>query len=353
MLLIFTFFSCHHGVEKKRAFSNTHGVTIAYAKGFQLVKTKSGWGLIVQQPSVAHREPITYSIHQPLKRIVCTSTTHLPFLNMLEREEALVGFPTTDYISSPTLQKRVADGEIRNLGPDNDMNLEILTELDPEAVIAFDLGQSNGQLSKIESMGIPVYYNSDFLENSPLGRAEWIKFFGALFHEVEKADSIFTTIRNNCDSLMQMAQKLETTPSVLSGVMYGDTWFMPGGDNWSAKFFEQAGGAYVWENDASPAWLELSFESVLERAIDADFWLGTSSFESRDEMIKQDPRYAQFKAFQTGRVYNYSKKKNPSGGYDYFESGYARPDLVLADIIKILHPEALPNYETTFYEQLP
>ncbi|GAB4247834.1 MAG: ABC transporter substrate-binding protein [Ekhidna sp.] len=343
--------ACGGQSESKEALVNSHG--LAYAKGFHLESDHEGNHLVVSEPWPQAPRPIRYQLKNVPKTIVCTSTSHLPFIELLGAEEKVVGFPNVNYISSKTYIERYENGLLTDLGPDGNINLELLLGLNPDAVIAFDMGGESIALDKIKEAGIPVYYNSDFLEQSPLGRAEWIKFFGALLDKQSLADSIFSEIEKEYLRLSKLTSNIPTRPSILSGVVYGDTWFLPGGNNWSAAFFKNAGGQYLWESDSTSGWLELSFESVYEKANDADFWIGTSTINSKNELLGQDNRYEGFRAFAEDEVYNYNKIIGPNGGYDFFESGYTRPDLVLADLISILHPELLPEYETTYFQKLP
>lgn len=323
-----------------------------HAVGFHFEEKPDGRYLVIDQPWPNAKTTKEYKLEKPIQRVVCTSTSHLPFFEMLGKEETLIGFPNVGYISSVVFQERAAQGLITDLGPDGGINMELLLSLQPDAVIAFDAGGESGNLDKIVEAGIPVIYNSDFLETSPLGRAEWIKFFGALLGEEQKADSIFSMIEKDYLRLVEIGKESQEKPTVLNGVVYGDTWFMPGGGNWASVFYENAGGQYLWADDTTTSWLELSFEAVYDRGRTADFWIGTSSFNSKSEMLASEGRYAEFLPFVENSVYNYSKKRSATGAYDFFESAYARPDLVLADLIKILHPEKLPDYETVYFEQL-
>jgi len=327
-------------------------LSLDHATGFHFEKRTDGRYLVIDQPWPNAKKTKEYKLDKPLQRVVCTSTSHLPFFEMLGSEEVLIGFPNVSYISSEVFTERAEQGLITDLGPDGGMNIELLLSLQPDAVIAFDAGGESGNLDKIVEAGIPVIYNSDFLETSPLGRAEWIKFFGALLGEEQKSDSVFSAIEKEYQRLVEVAKASETKPTILNGVVYGDTWFMPGGGNWASVFYENAGGQYLWAEDTTTSWLELSFEAVYDRGRTADFWIGTSSFNSKSEMLGSEGRYADFGPFAKDRVYNYSKKRSPTGAYDFFESAYARPDLVLADLIKVLHPELLPTYETVYFEQL-
>ncbi|MEO9482191.1 MAG: ABC transporter substrate-binding protein [Ekhidna sp.] len=325
---------------------------VQFAKGFHFENDGDKRYLVVDKPWPNATTPIRYLLDGTPKRIVCTSTSHLPFFDMLDSEESVVGFPNLNYISSQVFIDRANAGLLTDLGPDGNMNMELLLGINPDAVIAFDMGGESKTLAKIQEAGIPVYYNSDFLEQSPLGRAEWIKFFGALLNKEAKADSIFNEIADEYNRLKELALDAKERPTILSGVVYGDTWFLPGGDNWAATFFNNAGGEYLWDSDTTSGWLELSFEAVYEKGNDADFWIGTSTLNTMNEMKGQDQRYASFSAFTNKEVYNYNKKIGPNGGYDFFESGYSRPDLVLSDLIKILHPELLPAYETVYFQNI-
>lgn len=336
----------------KRESSTYDTYEVKYAQGFHFEISNNNKYLVIDEPWPKATTPIKYLLPESPNRIVCTSTSHLPYFEMLNAEDRVIGFPNLNYISSEVFIERAENGLLTDLGPDGSINMELLLGINPDAVIAFDMGGESLTLDKIAESGIPVYYNSDFLEQSPLGRAEWIKFFGALIGKEKEADSIFNAIESEYKRVNNLASTTSNRPSILSGVVYGDTWFMPGGNNWAATFFNNAGGEYLWNSDTTSGWLELSFESVYEKGNNADMWIGTSTLNSMGEMLGQDDRYASFKAFKMREVYNYNKRIGPNGGYDFFESGYSRPDLVLSDLIKILHPELLPDYETVYFQKL-
>lgn len=336
------------GCQKQQALQDESGSYPIYATKFLFTET----GVDVLEPWPGATQTKKYGQNDTIKRIVVTSTTHLPYLEMLGIGDRLVGFPGTKYISSEYFRTRVTEGHIMDLGPDGNMNLELLYSLEPDAVIAFDMGGESAVLSKLEQSGIRVIYNSDFLETSALGRAEWVRFFGALFQRQAQADSIFNEIDRRYTQLQSLAKNVTFRPTILTGVMYGDTWFLPGGNNFASTFYQDAGGKYLWDDNPSNGWLELSFESVLDKAADADFWIGIATINTLDELKAKDARYTAFAPFKHHQIFNYHKRISPTGGYDYFESGYARPDLILADLISILHPELLPDEETYYYQRV-
>lgn len=326
---------------------------ISYAKGFQFETGEDAEYLVINTPWPGATDSLRYKLTERPKRFVCTSTSHLAYFELLDEVEAVVGFPNTSYISSKRFQDRIKKGAITDLGTDGTINLELLLSVRPDAVIAFDMGGESTGLDKVEEAGIPVYYNSDFLEETPLGRAEWIKFFGMLLNKRKKADSIFTQISTQYNHLVSKTAAVDYRPTILSGVLYGDAWFLPGGNNWASTFYKDAGGHYMWENDTTSGWLNLSFESVYEKANGVDYWIGTSTVNSKEELLSLDERYGSFAPFVSNTIYSYNKSIGSAGGYDFFESGYSRPDLVLSDLIKILHPALLPSYETVYFQRLP
>jgi len=291
----------------------------------------------------------------PLTSIVCTSTTHIPLLDYLGETDKLIGFPTTDYISSEKMRKRVDEGKVQELGIDKGLNLERLAVLKPGMVMGYTTSSDFGQFKKVEDLEIPVAINAEYLEKHPLGRAEWIKYMALFFNKEHEADSIFSIIEINYNQIKAAAANADSRPTVLSGIVYGSAWFMPGGQNYAATLLRDAGCHYLWEDDSTHGFLELSFESVYQKANQADLWIGVGAFSSLAEIKAADERYAKFKPYQQKKVYNYDARKGPKGGSEFMELGYLRPDLILNDLALIAHPDlsALPNHNLYFHRQLP
>lgn len=291
-------------------------------------------------------------IQVPIQNLVVTSTTHLPSLEMLKEVGKLIGFPNLNYISSPAVRDQIAKGNVEELGRNEDINIEKLIDLSPSVVVGFAMDGTNPTFRTIQTSGIPVVYNADWTETTPLGKAEWIKFFGALFDKDKLANEIFETIEKDYNDAKELAKSAATRPTVLSGAMFQDIWHVPMGESWGAQFIADANGDYLWKETKGTGGLALSLEAVLEKAQDADVWIGAGQFSAFKDLEKANKVYTQFKAFQDEKVYTYTAKKNETGGVVYFELAPNRPDLVLKDQIKILHPELLPDYELYFFEQL-
>jgi len=292
------------------------------------------------------------AIHIPLKSIVCTSTTHIPLLDYLDESDKLVGFPTTDYISSEKTRALIDAGKVQELGIDKGLNLELLAALKPGMVMGYVTTSDYGQFKKIEDLGIPAVMNAEYLEKHPLGRAEWIKFMALFFNKERQADSVFSNIEKSYLDTRQRADTVRTRPTTLSGVVYGDAWFLPGGQNYASTLLRDAGCQYLWESDSTNGFLELSFETVYEKAHNADRWLGPGSFNSLRELEAADHRYTNFKAFKEKQIYSYNARIGAKGGSEFLELGYLRPDIILKDLLLIAHPALIPEHKLFFHKRM-
>ena len=343
---------------------------IHYAKGFKIETTDDLTLITITNPWPEAEQSFTYAlvkdeasvksvegqfdavVQVPLERAVVTSTTHIPSLEMLEALETLVGFPSLNYISSEKTRKLISEGKIKEIGKNESINTEVLIDLNPQAVIGYGIDGNNPTFNTIEKIGIPVLYNADWTEKHPLGKAEWIKFFGALYGKEKEADSIFSGIEKDYLAAQKIAQSATTTPTVLSGAMYKDVWYLPQGDSWAAQFIADANGEYLWKDSNGTGSIALNLESVLEKGQGAAFWIGPGQFSDRAQLEKKHPIYREFDAFKNNTIYNFTKVKGKTGGVLYYELAPNRPDIVLKDIIKILHPELLPDHELFFFRKL-
>jgi iron complex transport system substrate-binding protein len=353
-----------HTYRAEQPTAATPGVK--YATGFSIERTQQGTLVTVSTPFPGATQPIRYLlvskgakghstepgvtvVEIPVETLVCTSTTHIPMLDYLNASDKLVGFPTLDYISSPITRARIDSGLVAELGIDKGMNIEKIALLRPSVIMAYSMTGDLGQYKKIEELGIPVLLNAEYLESHPLGRAEWIRFMGLLVGKEKEADSVFTAIATEYERVKALAQNQQERPVVLSGIVYGDSWFLPGGRNYAARLFEDAGCKYLYGDDTSSGFLQLSFESVYSKAADVDLWLGVGSYPSRKALAEADERYARLRPFIDNKVFSYEARKGAKGGNEYLELGYLRPDIILKDLVKIAHPQALPGHELYFY----
>ena len=366
-LFIFTFLSLFLFNCKKEASANEITLSknnIKYAKSlsieegndFTIVKVSNPWPNAKETFTYVLRKnnskiPKSYSkfpvIDVPLKTSIVTSTTIIPFLEQLGVESKLIGFPHTDYISSEKTRALIDQKKIVNVGQNENLNIEKIIELNPDVLVSFCVDNVNPTLKNLAQNGIKIVIQADWMEQTPLGKAEWIKLYGALFGKEKEANEIFNSIEKSYNETLAIVKDLKKQPTILLGSLYQDQWFVPNGNSWLAYYMKDAKGDYLWKQTEGTGSTPLGFEKVLETAHAADKWI-TSSFTSLNDMKKVNPNYAAFKAFKKGEVYSFEVKKGKTGGVIYYEQSPSRPDLVLKDFIKILHPELMQDYEFTY-----
>jgi iron complex transport system substrate-binding protein len=358
-------------VEQSRSLSAKQ-IQNSYAEGFKITDYKTHKVLTIANPWPQAEKSYTYALQKkehstknklnkdnfngsitvPVQKIVVTSTTHIPALELLGVEQTLVGFPGTDYISSEKTRTRIDNGHIRELGNNEGINTEVLLDLRPDVVVAFGVDGTNKSMEVIEKAGIPVIYNGDWVEKSPLAKAEWIKFFGLLYSKEKEAEGIFTQIETDYIDAKKIASEATSKPTILCGAMYKDIWYLPNGTSPEAQFLEDANTNYLWSDTKESGSIALSFETVFEKAKHAELWLSPSYYTSYEALEKSSSHYTEFDAFKNKKIYTFSNTTGKTGGVLYYELGTSRPDLVLKDMIKICHPELLTNYEPAFFKPL-
>ena len=369
-LLFLFFISCKEQKDDKiltnhskysSSIKYAKGFDIAYRDGYKVITVKNIWpgsekefryALVKKGHPLEMPESFDEIITIPINEIVVTSTTHIPSLEMLEVDTTLVGFPSLDYISSQKTRKRIDQGLIKELGKNEDLNTESLLDLNPDVIVGFAIDNHDKTLNTIKKTGIPLVYNGDWTESSPLAKAEWIKFFAAFYDKDTLANRLFSNIENEYLNAKKIAFNAKSKPTVLSGAMYKDIWYLPQGNSWAAQFIADANGDYLWKETKGTGSHSLSLESVLEKAEHAEIWIGPSYYTNLVQLKKAHAVYQYFDSFKNKKVYSFTNKVGETGGLIYFELAPNRPDIVLKDIIKILHPELLPNHKFYFFDQL-
>ncbi|MCW4467516.1 ABC transporter substrate-binding protein [Flavobacterium sp. MFBS3-15] len=370
LFIAVAFTGCKQEPTVLKSASTIVSNSIKHAKGLEIYRYGGYTLVMVTNPWPDSKEVFTYVMQKkknavipdkfkkfpiiqvPLKTIVVTSTTHIPSLEMLGAENTLIGFPDMNFISSEKTRARIDAGMVKEVGKNEQLNTEVLLDLNPDALVGFSISSHNKTMDNLVQSGMKVLYNGDWNEQSPLGKAEWIKFFGALYDQEAKADELFAKIEKEYNDALALAQKAKAKPTVLCGAIYQNQWYMPQGGSWGALFLKDAGADYLWAGSEGTGSLSLSLETVLDRAENADFWIGPSQYTSLKDMTDANPHYTQFKSFKDKQVYSSSNKKGKTGGLIYYELANNRPDLVLKDLIAILHPELLPGYQLQFFERL-
>jgi iron complex transport system substrate-binding protein len=364
-----TFVGCKKSENGKVKESTNSKNAIEYASSLSINKYEGYSIVTVSNPWPEANKNFTYilkekngsipdslqkytTIQVPLKSIVVTSTTNIPFLEMLGVEKSLIGFPHTDYVSSEKTRKLIDAGAVKNIGQNEKLNMEQLIELEPNLIVTFGVDNNNPMIDNLQKSGLKVLIQADWMEQTPLGKAEWIKLYGALFGKEKEAKTLFDGIVKNYNDAIQLVANQKPTATVLYGSMYQDQWYVARGNSWVARFMKDAKANYLWANVEGTGSLSLPFEKILEKAKTAKYWIATGSFKSIAEFENSNPHYSQFDATKSKNVYTFESKLGATGGTIYYELAPSRPDLVLKDYIKIFHPELLSNYTFTFAQKL-
>ena len=292
-------------------------------------------------------------VRTPITRSVVFTTVHCALLYDLKAESAIKGVCDLQYISIPDVQQRaklpISDAHhVVDCGNSMSSNVEKIIDLKPEAIMVSPFENSGGY-GKLDKLHIPLIEMADYMEESSLGRAEWMKFYGMLFGREKAADSLFNEVKSNYEQLKQKAQTAKQTRSVFTEKMMGNVWYVPGGRSVIGGLLQDARARYVFANDTHSGSVALSFESVLDRASKADIWLFKYNEHpsTLQELLKENAGYGEFKAVKMHQVFACDYTRRP-----YYEEVSFHPDRLLSDVIQIVHPDIAGFAPMHYYQRL-
>lgn len=291
------------------------------------------------------------TVEIPVRSLYSESTTHLGFIDALGAADVVTGAADVDVIVTPGVRDRVDAGDVEPFAEDYETNTELVIAGNPDVFVTG--GGEDPAHETLAEAGVPVVANAEWLETSPLGRAEWIAFFAALTNTEARATEVYEGVRERYEAAAALAAGVEDRPTILTGGLYEGEWQARGGVGVVPRFIEDAGGAYVYADDPSTGSLVLDIETVIADAQDAEFWISPLGFETRAEALALDSRYDAFAAWDAGGVWNSTRQTNDAGGDPVFDRGTLAVDELLLDYIKILHPELVPDHQLVYFEQLP
>jgi iron complex transport system substrate-binding protein len=290
----------------------------------------------------------------PVRRVDDESISHLPDLDVLNSVSTIVGVASKANVHSASVKARIATGAVIEFEPGSSaINTEAVVASRPDVFLT--QGTDNPGYQVLRNAGIKVIADGDYLEQTPLGRAEWIKFVSLFLNKEALASSEYATIAAGYRSLAGRAAGVTTRPTVLEGDQYKGTWYAAGGRSYMAALIRDAGGAYVFAGDTSTGSPSLDWETILQKGSSAQFWIDANmagSWKSLRDARAADPRYAQLASFGNDNVWD-QNKNSANGVPDFFEGGVVRPDAVLADLMAIFHPELEPSHQFSYYEHIP
>jgi iron complex transport system substrate-binding protein len=351
--------SCPLSVKGKvDSLSYAKGFSIAHSPKYTIVTVFNPWkkGVVYDRYYLVKDSTINTpkdgrKVIIPLRSVMVNSATHIGFLDALGEINKITGVCSSQYIYNPTILNKVKQGKVKDLGDAFNLNIEKLLMLHPQVVFTTAYNADDENSKRIRQTGLNIIYNIEWQEKTLLGRAEWIKFMGAFFDKEKLANSIFNRVIKQYNTIKAKVTKAANRPSIMSGQDFRGTWSVSGGKSFNGQLFHDAYASYFYASDSSTSSIPSNIEQVLVNFSNADIWVGSDA-KSFKELGDINPRYKLFKAFRNKQVYNINRRCNANGGNDYWESGVVRPDLLLSDMIKIVHPEILPNYQLTYMERL-
>ena len=300
-----------------------------------------------------HSPQTSTIVRTPLSRSVMFTTVHCAMLMSLDKEDCISGVADLKYIKIPWIQDQVKAGRITDVGEGMSPVVEKIIDQRPDALFLSPFENSGGY-GRLEEIGIPIIECAEYMETSPLARAEWLRFYGMLFGCEQKADSLFAVVDSSYNALKELVRSQETEdrsqPTVIVDKVTGSVWYVPGGKSTLGQLIHDAGGLYPWANDEHSGSVSLPFEAVLEKAGEADIWLFRYSSDhdiTYSELLAEHHGYNQFKAFRQQQVYGCNVELS-----QFYEESPFRPDWLLNDFIRILHPELQGLEPLRYYQKV-
>lgn len=354
-------FACTPQVEKETSLSSKviDRLGIHYATGFAVNYYEDYKELLVfssDRKDTLHHYYLSNEVkegfvHTPVKRLASLSSVYAAYIEALGLEEYLIAVDEQDYIHSKSIRKEMERRDVTELGSLEKVNHEALIMAQADLIYTF--GQPQGTTGLEEKYPNRTFaYAYEYLEEQPLGRAEWIKFFACFFNKEAQADSIFEMIKTKYENFKGLTAEVAHRPKILINMPFKEQWHMPGGLSYSAHLIEDAGAYYPWDILLKTNSTPIDWELVYQKAYDSEYWINTGAYTSYAQVRKELPDMHLFEAFQNKKAFNNNARMNDFGGNDYWESGLLYVDDLLADLIVIFHPEILPNRPLKYYKPL-
>jgi cobalamin transport system substrate-binding protein len=348
------------------------GWTVEYHNTYKVVNVTTPW------PGATARDAFRYILYEcgtpkpegyggaefiqiPAGNVIALGTSYTPQLKELGVLDDLIGVDSFDFFNTPEVVDMIAAKKLIAVGSGSSVNVEAVLNADPSLILTFGSGSPDYDAHPaLIQAGAPVVVASDYVEQTPLGQAEWIKFTSMFYDKEATANEVFGEKADAYNKLVGLTKDVSDKPLVLwnSYSSYSNNWFIPGTESFAANYVRDAGGSLVLgdspELQGNNNALPFDFEAVYAAGQNADIWMpGVFGIKTLEDLVTQDERYADFAAVKNDQVYNYDARENANGGNDYFENGVANPQDVLADLITIFHPDLLPDHALIYFRQLP
>lgn len=339
------------------------GLKITYFKDFTSVTLRDPWDtvktrkvyILAPKATLASSPGLKDTLSKmgiliatPVERAVIYTSVHAAMAAQLGVLDKVCGVCEPEYITSNEVLERIKNQQIADLGQSTSPNVEKIIELGCDVIIASPF--ENSGYGAAEKLGIPIVEAADYMENHPLGRTEWVKFYGLLFGCEAAAQEQFLATCSRYNSLKGICTEVTERPSVVLERKWGQTWGVPAAGSYVGTLHRDAGADYVFGDITSASSVHMTFEQVFDRGCDADFWLFKYSGGkpmTLDDLKGEYLPYSDFKAFKTQNIFACNTLVST-----YYDDITLHPDRILADLICIYHLELLPDHKLQYYFRL-
>ena len=348
---------------EKAVIGDASGFSVEYHKSYKVLTVSRAYPdgpaeryVLLQcgapRPALAGELASAPVIPVPIKSLFSASSTHLPLLVDLGRLEVLTGVGAFSLVTSAPVEARIRAGAITEFGVRGTIDTERVVVAHPDILMTG--GDLSASYVTLRAAGIPVVANVEWLETTPLGRAEWVKYMGLFLNEERQATSLFDGVRQRYRALLKRVESIpeKDRPRVMTGGGPHGQFFIAGGRSYVATMIRDAGGRYVWAENTATGTPVVDLEVQIRRAADADIWINGGKWRKKADVLADEPRYAAFKAYRDGQLWVYERRLGPTGANDYWSRSVTRPDLMLADLIKIFHPRLMADHQFEWYMQV-
>lgn len=344
-----------HGTEKYE-LRYARGFRVQQHENYKLVTVRDPWDttrtlyryiLVDRNKEIPADLPQGTLVKVPLQTVIAFSTIQCSMLQEIDEQHRITGVCQAKYIDLPYIQKQLQAGKIIDLGSMHKPDVEQLINLMPSALVVSAMETGMGYLDKLK---IPVIATTDYMEDTALGRAEWIRYHALFYGKEALADSLFSETERRYNEIKEKVKNTANKPKVFNDLKFGKTWRIAGGKSYLANMIRDAGGEYVWIDDNSTGSTRLSAETVLDKAGMADIWLLKYNREddfTYDKLKHEDKIYSQFDTFRRKHIWGCNTNK-----IHYFEDLPIHPDYILKDMAAIFHPHLFPDNKLNYFKTL-
>jgi len=305
--------------------------------------------LVPRDAEVPKNLPQGELVRTPLQKTIVYTSVHTGLIDELGGYDAIKGVCDKEYMYLDKIQADVASGKITDCGLGTNPDLEKIIDLNPDAILLSPF-ENAGSYGKLGKLGIPIIECADYMENSALGRAEWMRFYGLLLGKEKEAESLFRAVEDDYNATKALVGDIKDKPTVVTEKKYGSTWYVAGANSTVGGLLADAGADYIFSDEPASGSVPYSPEVVFDRAQQADVWMfkyNQAVDITSQQLAGEWGNYGKMKAFTTGNVYQCNLSLVP-----YYEEAPFHPNILLKEYVKILHPDVLKGYELRYYKKL-